>query len=607
MAIPLLPSGLSVKRVSSSVFSGGSTANVNIQGTEPSIRQQLLEQSKQFAQTQNQNQVVVNTIQQQFQALQNQINTLAKGINDIAKLIQQDTTSEQQLLNQEKAQEKSFSIRKIRIGRESEIERRIENALVTPVEKASNALEGIFGRVGKALQIMFFGFLGVQALNAIRAWEEGDYERLGEIKDLITKNIFYAIGAIAAVKLGLPLIGFALRKLIGKIGGFLFSGIRTIFTSVAGKIGQFLGGIGSRIMGRGRPSTSTPAAPSTPSGKPTAATPKAAGPVQRALGAAGRFARRFGGPLIQGTIGTALDIAMGEDPGRALAGAAGGVAFAAPAAAVGSFLGPLGSFGAGIAGYSYGSGLGKDFYNKIFGAPKDSKESSVMPTSFKMPSSLTSTTSTSSTSSASPIQSSQSSQPQSTTPPSTMMGNVESDVPAPKLPITPPEENKENVTPQKSMMPSSTELTLNMNKDKSSEGMSAEENYWKLESERWNSISKALEEGATYEQLNLSQKDIDYLEGRTDEIPFYINEPEEEVDKSKMQATPEMIKNKPVPVPNIKPLEEPSPNVIVTSPQMPSSSPSQSTPAGTNVPLISSSNPDNFYVLYSQLNYNVVM
>lgn len=592
MAIPLLPSGLSVKRVSSSVFSGGSTANVNIQGTEPSIRQQLLEQSKQFAQTQNQNQVVVNTIQQQFQALQNQINTLAKGINDIAKLIQQDTTSEQQLLKQEKAQEKSFSVRKIRIGREGEIERRIENALVTPVEKASNALEGIFGRVGKALQIMFFGFLGVQALNAIRAWEEGDYERLGEIKDLITKNIFYAIAAVAAVKLGLPLIGFALRKLIGKIGGFLFNGIRTIFTSVVRKIGQFLGGIGSRIMGRGRPSTSTPAAPSTPSGKPTAATPKAS-PVQRAMGAAGRFARRFGGPLVQGTIGTVFDIAMGEDPGRALAGAAGGVIGAAPGAAVGGLLGPIGAFGGGLAGYSLGSDFTKDLYDKFFGVSKDSKEdasSSLMPTSFKMPS-----------------QTSESSTPQSTTPPFTMMGNVESDIPSSKLPITPPEENKENVTPQKSMMPSSTELTFNMNKDKTTEDMSAEENYWKLESERWNAISKALEEGATYEQLNLSQKDIDYLEGRTDEIPFYINEPEEEVDKSKMQATPEMIKNKPVPVPNIKPLEEPSPNVIVTSPQMPSSSPSQSTPAGTNVPLISSSNPDNFYVLYSQLNYNVVM
>lgn len=592
MAIPLLPSGLSVKRVSSSVFSGGSTANVNIQGTEPSIRQQLLEQSKQFAQTQNQNQVVVNTIQQQFQALQNQINTLAKGINDIAKLIQQDTTSEQQLLQQEKAQEKSFSIRKIRIGREGEIERRIENALVTPVEKASNALEGIFGRVGKALQIMFFGFLGVQALNAIRAWEEGDYERLGEIKDLVTKNIFYAIAAIAAVKLGLPLIGFALRKLIGKIGGFLFSGIKTIFTSVVRKIGQFLGGIGSRIMGRGRPSTSTPAAPSAPSGKPTVATPKP-NPVQRAMGAAGRFARRFGGPLIQGTIGTAFDIAMGEDPGRALAGAAGGVIGAAPGAAVGGILGPIGAFGGGLAGYSLGSDFTKGLYDKFFGAPKDPKEgesASLMPTSFKMPS-----------------QTSESSTPQSTTPPFTMMGDVESDIPPPKLPITQPEETKENVTPQKSMMPSPTELTFNMNKDNTSEGMSAEENYWKLESERWNAISKALEEGATYEQLNLSQKDIDYLEGRTDEIPFYINEQIEEMDKSKMQVTPEMIKNKPVPVPNIKPLEEPSPNVIVTSPQMPSSSPSQSTPAGTDVPLISSSNPDNFYVLYSQLNYNVIM
>ena len=39
--------------------------------------------------------------------------------------------------------------------------------------------------------------------------------------------------------------------------------------------------------------------------------------------------------------------------------------------------------------------------------------------------------------------------------------------------------------------------------------------------------------------------------------------------------------------------------VAVSSPSLPTN--------GTNVPLISSSNPDNFYVLYSQLNYNVVV
>jgi hypothetical protein len=590
MALPLLPSTLSVKRVNSSVFSGGSTANVNIQGTEPSIRQQLLEQSKQFIQTQNQNQAVVNNIQQQFQSLQNQINVLAKGITNIANLIQQDTISEQQLLKQEQQQENAFSLRKIRIGRESQIEQRIEAALSVPVQKASSALEGIFGRVGSALQIMFFGFLGVQSLNAIRAWQEGDYKRLGEIKNLIAENILYAIGAIAAVKLGLPLIGFAVRRLIGKIGGFLFSGIRSIFTSIVGKIGQFLSGIGSAVT---KPFRASPSAPSSPSGSPakppTAPVPKA-NPIQRAMGAAGRLARRFGGPLIQGTVGTAIDIAMGEDPGRALAGAAGGVVAAAPAAAVGSLLGPLGSFGGGLAGYSLGSDFTKGLYDKFFGKPAGSDSAgSVTPTSFSSP----------------PKETTQSPETSST---KNMMESMSMPQNTFSIPTTSPsQQSTENITPKSSMLPSSNDLTVNFDTDK----VKKEGEYWKSEEQYWKTIADGLEAGMSYEQLGLDQNEIDYLEGKTEEPPFLMNTEKMKNIEKIGDSIPKMkqgeVQNKPISIPQIKPPEEPTPNVIVTSPQTQQSSSGQSPPAGTDVPLIPSSNPDNFYVLYSQLNYNVIM
>jgi len=60
---------------------------------------------------------------------------------------------------------------------------------------------------------------------------------------------------------------------------------------------------------------------------------------------------------------------------------------------------------------------------------------------------------------------------------------------------------------------------------------------------------------------------------------------------------------------SVGPLPEPKPNVVVASPPAQSAS----TPIGgggggsaNNVPSISASNPDNFYVLYSQMSYNVV-
>jgi hypothetical protein len=62
-------------------------------------------------------------------------------------------------------------------------------------------------------------------------------------------------------------------------------------------------------------------------------------------------------------------------------------------------------------------------------------------------------------------------------------------------------------------------------------------------------------------------------------------------------------------IPNVGALPEPSPNVIMAGGQGDSQqSPSlQSPPVESDTPIINSSNPDNFYVLYSQLNYNVVI
>lgn len=61
--------------------------------------------------------------------------------------------------------------------------------------------------------------------------------------------------------------------------------------------------------------------------------------------------------------------------------------------------------------------------------------------------------------------------------------------------------------------------------------------------------------------------------------------------------------------PNIGALSEPKPDIIYasTGQQSQSSVVSGATQTLTDVPLISSSNPDNFYTLYAQVNYNVVM
>jgi len=69
------------------------------------------------------------------------------------------------------------------------------------------------------------------------------------------------------------------------------------------------------------------------------------------------------------------------------------------------------------------------------------------------------------------------------------------------------------------------------------------------------------------------------------------------------------MKNIPTQSPNIGSLPEPQANVVMLPAPQSKQRQSMIAPssAGSDAPLINSANPDNFYVLYSQLNYNVVM
>ena len=75
------------------------------------------------------------------------------------------------------------------------------------------------------------------------------------------------------------------------------------------------------------------------------------------------------------------------------------------------------------------------------------------------------------------------------------------------------------------------------------------------------------------------------------------------------EITAAETKSVPKGMPNVGPAAKPKPNVVIAAApsQNQSSLPPKSSAPATQVPNIPSSNPDNFYALYSQLNYNVVM
>jgi hypothetical protein len=605
------PAGSSLLNIRDT-FSRSTFSGSTFRGEDTVNKREFVEQSKKFVETQQKDQQSLSTIQQQINNLQTQINTLSAGLVQVRSLIQNDTVSEQTLLRKEQEEERKYAQRKIRTGNENQLEQKIVSALSAPVQQAAAKVENIFSRIGEALKTLFLGWLTVQGVKALKAYADKDYDALIDIKNNVIKNIGLGIAAIASIKLGLGLVTKAVTGVVAKIGSIIANIIKAPFKVV----GAAATGLGSMLSGGGKKP------PGGGGGKP-----KGGGGI---LGASGKFVTFLSGMMNfqnkEFTDATLASLSLvAKAPGAIGAiGKIAGIAFTADEIAE--------AFGKNIFGDSRDKlvdEIAKPFKEEkekksekpastaaspakvapavtpqtpMIGDKKDDKSetdpknmtpgpvsesANIQPTSDTGASaagiSAPSTASSTSTSTTSPAAGTGTSAPSTT---STTSGSS---------PVS---------TAQTTMMPAASDLTLNVNADKSEK----EQKYWKSEEDYWNTISSALKAGSTYEELGLNQQEIDYLEGKTDTPPFLANEKMAAIEGKPTELTGEMMETKPITPPSIPPLQEPAPNVtIAAAPQQQQQKTAIPSSTGTDVPFIPSANPDNFYVMYSKLNYNVVV
>lgn len=487
-----------------------------------------------------------------IQSLRSDIGKLGVGLENIALLLRQDGAEEQNRIRQDQEKERRLAEQQIRIGKENQLEQKIQNAVTEPVERLVPKVNDIFGRIGAALSILFGGWLTNQVVQAIRASEEKNTKLFNDIKFNIVKNLAIVGGGLFAIRAGFSLVKRSI------------SGIASGLTKLL--IAKPLAAAASLIPGMGRRTTSS----------------GGGGGIKPGGGRSGLNVR---GNLAIGSLMTGIDIASGENPGRAIAGAVGGMVTSATAFGLGSLLPiPMSGVISGALAYGPGQNFAKDIYDKFFGNSNKNSgmNSSGAPTSSSKPMSMGEPSSTQST------------------PPTTQLS-------VPTTQSTPP-----MVQPQTPMMgekPTSSPPSPDM--------VSKFEQAWQY---RNNPMARGKIEGA-WNQMTPDQKQqakdwaaskgYDWREMKLQESPSmadFKQEPPKQIDESK----PAQAEISPTPKPSqeVGQLPEPKPTLTMiktSTQQMQQPEVPLTSGALSDVPLINSANPDNFYVLYSQLNYNVVM
>ena len=537
-------------------------------------------------QTLQQNQSSLVEVQSGIFGIRQDINQLNTGLISIATLLQQDATNEERILRAQQESERRLAEEQVRIGKESDIERKIQSAIIAPVAELAPKVQNLFGNVLQSLGYLFGGWLTNQVIEYIKEEGEGNNERLGEIKNNIIKNLAIAGGTLLAVKLGISALSRSLFGITAQVAKLLGKTVAAPFNIIKNIVAP--------------PQTKPPGGV-----KPSAPKPSGGGlggAIKSMTSGAGNFIKGLAAPLLVGSAMTGLDIATGEDPGRAVAGATTGMIGSTAAFAAGSLL-PIPGSGlvSSAIAYNPSAEFGKGIYDKFFGKEQSQPQSEVKPSqslSKEQPQSEVK-----------PAQTSNTQQPQSEVKPAQPL-------------ILPP--NADSIAEQKAEAFKSSpqqelvqEPKINFPDYSNTFNLSADNTFVSAnvtsEKTSENEIKPNQAMLPQSKELSFDASSMFKAESPTNFLESYNNlKAEETIPEKTTSIQPAQIQGVPTQTPQVGELPEPKPNVIYASSGSSQQQGAQmnQTPSNgplTDVPLIRSSNPDNFYTLYSYSCYNVVI
>jgi hypothetical protein len=182
--------GISAVRntVSSSVFAGRPTAPTNEPDT---ITTNLI----------SQNSLTLSTVSQQLSSISENVGRLNFSLSVIKSNLEIADRIEQQREAAKQARERQLAEQGLREGKESQIEAKIQNALLSPVKRIATKAQGILGRLSNFLFILVGGWLSNKIVRMLIARSDGNVTLFKKIRNDTIKGLLIIGGAFLATKL----------------------------------------------------------------------------------------------------------------------------------------------------------------------------------------------------------------------------------------------------------------------------------------------------------------------------------------------------------------------------------------------------------------------
>tara|TARA_B100000427_G_scaffold224641_1_gene188317 strand:+ start:113 stop:1675 length:1563 start_codon:yes stop_codon:yes gene_type:complete len=170
----------------------------------------------------SQNSSALSSVSGQLASISQQVGQLNFSLSAIQSNLALQAQLDRQRAAAEQSREAQLAEQGLREGKESAVERRMQSALLKPVQSISQKAQFTLSRLSNAFMMIVGGWLGSKLVEFLKAKSEGNIDLMNQIRDGVIGGLLTLTGIFLGVKLA--------------IGGLV-----RVLTSIAGNIFKVIG------------------------------------------------------------------------------------------------------------------------------------------------------------------------------------------------------------------------------------------------------------------------------------------------------------------------------------------------------------------------------
>jgi len=260
-----------------------------------------------------QNQLALANVNNSLTRIAEQVSILSASLQGIGNQVKETSTIDNIREQQKARQEKILAERQIREGKESQVETKIQAALVAPLQKVGAKARGSLFNLGRFFSILLGGFLVNRILKSASELSENGQLSLKNLGEKIIKDVAIVGGIFLGMNGGFGSALSVLLRLVGIISRFARRKILLgPFMAMIALVKGTFGGLSDLIKGvkiPGLNQATAAAAAAAPMAPAAAAAGLTAAGQQRPTSTTGS-GRSGGAPLLRGRVAGPLAMAL---------------------------------------------------------------------------------------------------------------------------------------------------------------------------------------------------------------------------------------------------------------------------------------------------------